>query len=82
MALAQGKSHAELMTGVPGPISAVEFAYWRAYHRIHPIGYERFDILFALQTYRLREVHAGKNDNSKPEDFLPTFKTTRKKRQS
>ena len=59
------------MSACKEAIDSLEFARWRAYDRLEPIGNERFDYLFAYLMLIIYKVNAGRRQRPlKVKDFL------------
>jgi len=61
-------------------ISSAEFARWRAYDRISPIGPERGDLHAAIVAAAVFNARRRKSSDryADPKDFMPKFVTPRR----
>jgi hypothetical protein len=55
-------------------VSSGEFTYWKAFHRINPIGEVRGDMQAALIAYTIAQANTGKGKKPKFKDFVLNFK--------
>lgn len=55
-------------------ISSSEFTYWKAFHRINPIGEARGDLQAALIAYTIAQAHSGKGKKVKFKNFVLNFR--------
>jgi hypothetical protein len=69
-----GKTVAELSTGIPGPLMALEETYWIAYAKTDPFGDDRADLRSAQIAQILWNTNAKKGSARKITDFLPYWR--------
>lgn len=55
-------------------VSSSEFTYWKAFHRINPIGSVRDDYHAAQVAWMIAKTHSGKGRGPKFENFILKFK--------
>jgi hypothetical protein len=66
-----GKTVQELLSGIPGPLMALEETYWISYHKSSPFGDDRADLRSAQIAQILWNSNVKKGDARPVTDFLP-----------
>jgi hypothetical protein len=59
-------------------VSSQEFTYWRAFHRINPIGSVRSDYHAALIAFTIAKAQGSKKKPLKFDDFILQFRKKRR----
>lgn len=59
-----------------GRISARELSEWMAYAQVEPFGEKRADLRAGIVASTMANIHRGKRQAFKPDDFMPEFERT------
>lgn len=65
-----GKTVAELMSGTPQPLAALEELYWIALYSLSPWGEERDDLRFAHIVQMIHNTNVKKGQGKKLDKFV------------